>query len=105
MDAPILRGEYNEFKESVKGRFKRNDKRIEILESSLSELNRLTTAVEKLALNVEQIVSTQNKQDEEIEDLKGKDGDMWRTCIKYVATMIVGGALGLSIKAIMSGLM
>lgn len=110
MDTPIQRGEYNEFKTRVSDKEKRTDKRLEILENTVREINVIATSVEKLAINIEYMVQEQKEQREElreqwteIDTLKERDGDMWRSSIKYVLTLAIGGVLGLAAKALVAG--
>lgn len=55
----------------------------------------LTVSVEKLANNMESMANEQAKQGERLEALEGRDGEMWRTVVKYVLTAALGLVIGL----------
>lgn len=50
--------------------------------------------VEKLANNMENMANEQMRQGKRLEALEGRDGDMWRTVVKYVLTTILGLVIG-----------
>lgn len=41
------------------------------------------------------MVKEQEKQGERLEALEGKDGEMWRTVVKYVLTTALGLLIGI----------
>ena len=57
-------------------------------------INSLTVSVEKLAQSIELMVSEQKQQGKRLETLESRDGDMWRTAVKYVLTTALGLVLG-----------
>lgn len=94
MDETITRVEHEEFRKRLEEQNKRQDKRIELLEESVRDMGVLTTSVEKLATNIESMVKEQEKQGKRLEVLEGRDGEMWRKVIGYIATAIVGIIVG-----------
>ena len=51
-------------------------------------------SIEKLALNMENMVKEQRKQGERLEVLENRDGEMWRKVVGYAVTAVVGILLG-----------
>ena len=100
MDAPITRAEHEEFRRRLEEENKRQDKRIELLEDNMRELNSLTTSVGKLAASVESMVKEQEKQGKRLETLEGRDGERWRKVVGYVITAAVGLVLGFLFRQI-----
>lgn len=94
MDTPITRAEHEEFRRRLEEENRRQDKRIELLEDNMRELNQLTTSVGKLAASVESMVKEQEKQGKRLETLEGRDGELWRKVVGYVVTAVVGIVLG-----------
>lgn len=94
MDDAITRAEHEEFRKRLEEQNKRQDKRIELLEESVRDMGVLTTSVEKLATNIESMVKEQEKQGKRLEVLEGRDGEMWRKVVGYIATAIVGIIVG-----------
>lgn len=68
----------------------RQNKRLDMMEQHLREVESLTTSVEKLALSMETMAKEQIKQGARLEELEGRDGEMWRRVVGYIATFVVG---------------
>lgn len=94
MDTPITRAEHEEFRRRLEEENKRQDKRIELLEENVRELGQLTNSVGKLATSVESMVKEQEKQGKRLETLEGRDGEMWRKVVGYIATAVAGIIIG-----------
>ena len=77
MDQPITRAEHEEFKRRLEEENARQDRRIALLEESVSKMGALSTSVEKLALSME-----------------SRDGELWRKAVGYAVTAIIGAFLG-----------
>ena len=74
MDNPITRAEHEEFRRRLEEENRRQDKRIELLEDNMRELNQLTASVGKLASSIESMVKEQEKQGRRLETLEDRDG-------------------------------
>ena len=98
MDTPITRAEHEEFVKRMEDEDHRQNRRIEILEKSVQLLTSLTTSVEKLALNMENMLKEQEAQGNRLEALEDRDGEKWRTMISYVGTTIIGILIGYIFK-------
>ena len=72
----------------------RQNKRIGLLEETTRQITDLTVSVEKLAVNMENMLRNQEEQGKELEDLKGKDGEMWRQAVLCVITALIGAVVG-----------
>lgn len=105
MDGAITRAEHEAFSDFMQAENKRieeennrQNKRLELLESNMQQiisqqLTTLTATIERLNLSVNNILKEQSKISERLKKLENRDGDMWRTVIKYAITAIVGGVL------------
>lgn len=100
MDQPITRAEHEEFKRRLEEENSRQDRRIALLEESVSKMGSLSTSVEKLALSMESMVKEQEKQGKRLETLEGRDGEMWRKAVSYIVTAVIGIFLGLGFTKI-----
>ena len=94
MENTITRAEHEEFKLRLEEKNKRQDKRIELLEESTRRIELLTTSVEKLAVNMENMLKEQEQQGQRLEALESRDGEKWRQVSGYCLTLIVGAAVG-----------
>lgn len=91
----VGREEHEEFAKRIDDEQHRQNKRIDSLEQTVKEISSLATSVEKLANNMANMVKEQEKQGERLEALEGKDGEMWRTVVKYVLTTALGLVIGI----------
>ena len=91
----VGREEHAEFSKRIDDEQHRQNKRIDSLEQTVKEISSLATSVEKLANNMANMVKEQEKQGERLEALEGKDGEMWRTVVKYVLTTALGLLIGI----------
>ena len=98
MDTPITRAEHAEFRRRIEEENKRQDKRIEILEENAKRIEGLNSSIEKLALNMENMLKEQLKQGKRLEVLEARDGEMWRKVVSYAITAIVGIVIGFLFK-------
>ena len=98
MDSPIIRAEHEEFVKRMEDEDHRQNRRIEILEKSVQQFTSLTASVEKLALNMENMLKEQEAQGNRLEALEDRDGEKWRTMISYVGTTIIGILIGYIFK-------
>jgi archaellum component FlaC len=105
MDTPITRAEHEEFRRAVDAKFedckrsleaeqKRTNHRLNNLEETSKQIGSIALSVEKLALSIENMVGEQKEQREELEELKNRDGEMWRKVTGYVITVVLGIIVG-----------
>ena len=62
MESTISRAEHEEFRRRLEEENRRQDKRIELLEDNMRELNQLTASVGKLATSIESMVKEQESR-------------------------------------------
>lgn len=96
----ISRAEHEEFARRMEEEHKRMDVRVTSLEASIKEMTQLTASVEKLAVNMESMCREQEKQGQRLQALEAKDGEMWRSVVKYAVTAAVGVIVGYALTAI-----
>ena len=94
MENGISREEHDEFVRRMEDQRKRTNHRLEDLEDGLRQIQDLTASVERLALSVESMAKSQGKQEERLETLEGRDGEMWRKVTGYVVTAVIGIVVG-----------
>ena len=81
-----------------KERMKALDTRLHNVENNVQEIRSLALSVERLTITVENMVKEQTLQNERLDDLESKDGDMWRSFVKYAITAIVSLIIGYAMK-------
>lgn len=94
MDVPITRAEHEEFKKRIEEENHRQNRRIELLEKSVQNINDLSMSVRELATNMKNMSEELHSQGEKLETLEGRDGEMWRKVTGYIITAVVGIVVG-----------
>ena len=94
----ISRAEHEEFRKRIEEEDNRQNRRIEILENSVQQIQELVTSVQTLANNMENMVKEQGQQSTRLEALESRDGEKWRTVTSYLLTAILGIAVGIIAK-------
>lgn len=79
---------------AYKERMKALDDRINKVEAITEEIHNLTLSVERLTITLSNVVRKQENQENRIDLIEAKDGEMWRTFVKYVITAVVGVVVG-----------
>lgn len=95
---PISRAEHEEFRKRIEAEDNCQNRRIEILENSVQQLQELVASVQTLANNMENMVKEQGQQSTRLEALESRDGEKWRTVTSYLLTAILGIAVGIIAK-------
>lgn len=90
----ITRQEHTEFAARQDAENTRQNKRIDLLEGNVREIRDLTSSVEKLAVNMENMLKAQEEQADRLKVLEGRDGEMWRKISGYVVTAIISLVIG-----------
>ena len=94
MDNYITPELHEEFAKRMEDEHKRQNHRIELLEKSVAENNKLLISVEKLASSMETMQKEQVNQGERLEALESRDGEMWRKVTGHAITVIIGILIG-----------
>ena len=94
MDDMISRGEHQEFVRRVEAETSRLSARISILESSVSKMGELNVSIERLMLKLDIMEKKLGDMTSDVDEIKDRDGDMWRKLVSYAATAITGLAIG-----------
>lgn len=72
----------------------RQNHRIDKLERTMEEIRKISTSVEKLAINMENMLSEQKKQGDRLDELEAKPAEAWTTMQRTILTTICGALAG-----------
>ncbi|MCD7768661.1 MAG: hypothetical protein LUH36_00865 [Oscillospiraceae bacterium] len=100
MEDYITRAEHNEFVRRMEEEDKRQNARLNKLDGVVDKIQDLTVSVQKLAQSVEAMTKQQAKESERLEELEGRDGEMWRKVISYTITAAISIVLGVIVAQI-----
>lgn len=96
----ISRAEHEEFRKRIEAEDNRQNRRLDIIEKHVQQIQELVTSVEKMAISLQSMVKEQEQQGQRLEALENRDGEMWRKVTGYVATIIIGIVIGYIFKQI-----
>ena len=91
----ITREEHKEFAARIDAENERQNKRLSDLESTVKEIGKLTTSVEKMAVSMNGMVEEQKRQGARLDEIEKKPAKRWDTVISAILTGIVGILIGL----------
>ena len=94
----IGRHEHDEFAKRIDEEQARQNKRIGAVEEALKQQNKMSLAVEKMAINMEQMLKELKKHGEELDELKNAPIKKWNTVVTAILSAI-GGAIGTGVIA------
>ncbi len=107
MENAISRAEHEEFRRSMElanenlaSENKRQNRRIDILEENAKQNTAMVANIERLAVNMENMLKVQEQQGERLEALESRDGEKWRSAAGYVITVVLGIVIGFVFKQI-----
>lgn len=105
MDEFLRREVHEEFAERMEDEHRRINHRLGKVEETIGEINRLTLSVQSLAESVQRMCKEQERQSERLQTLEDRDGDNWRTLMKYLLTGIAGALAGFIASWLGGGMM
>lgn len=80
--------------ERLRDEDRRQNRRLEALEASTETQQKIAISVEKLALNMEQMLKEQEKQGERLDALEKAPGEQWSSMKRTIFNTIVGAGAG-----------
>lgn len=94
----LLRQEHDQFHGEFARRMKeentRQNKRITVLEENMRQINALTVSIEKMAVNMENMLEEQKRQGERLEKLEAEPAEANKQIKMAIITAIVGLVVG-----------
>ena len=102
MDDAISRQEHMEFARRQDAENERQNRRIALLEEEFRKLNSLTVAVEKMAVNMENMLAEQKRQGDRLEELEKEPAETNRQIKLAVITSVIGTVAGAAVMAILT---
>ena len=96
----ISRAEHEEFRKRIEAEDNRQNRRLEIIEKNVQQIQELVTSVEKMAISLQSMVKEQEQQGQRLEALETRDGEMWRKVTGHIVTVIIGIVIGYIFKQI-----
>lgn len=100
MTEEISREEHEEFAKRMEAENHRQNRRLDLLESTVQQIGDIAASVEKMAISLQSMVKEQEQQGRRLAALENRDGEMWRKTLSYAVTVLVGAVIGFMLKQI-----
>ena len=99
MDDYILRSEHEEFARRIDSEDARQNRRIALLEENGRHINAMTISIEKMAVNMENMLAEQRKLGDRMEVLEKEPAETHKQIKMAVITSVVGTIVGAVVTA------
>lgn len=97
-------GFHKEFAERIDAENARQNKRLDLLEQNINHINGLTVSVEKMAVNMGNMLEELKKQGKRLEALENEPVETYNRLKTTVITSIIGTLAGAVVTAIIMNL-
>lgn len=101
MENTITRQEHEEFAKRQDAENERQNRRISLLEDNVRQINALTVSVEKMAVNMENMLAEQRKLSDRMEVLEKEPAETNKQIKQAIITAIVGTLVGAVVTAVL----
>ena len=90
----VTKAEYKEHNARMEDEHKRINHRLHEAEENLRQIGELTISVKEIAISMKNMSEEQKALRTDMEEMKGRDGEMWRKATGYIITAVVGAVVG-----------
>ena len=104
MESYITRQEHEEFAKRIDAENKRQNQRIAMLEENGQHITSMTVSIEKMAVNMENMLEEQKRQGERLENLEKEPVEMQKSVKNSIITSVISTVVGIVIGALLSGI-
>lgn len=94
MSEYISREEHKEFAERIDAENERQNKRLSSLEETVKEIQRLTIAVERMAVSMEAMTKEIASQGQRLDTIEKEPADKWKNAVWVVVSALIAAAIG-----------
>lgn len=101
MEDTISRKEHEEFARRIYAENERQNRRIALLEENGQHITSMTVSIEKMAVNMENMLAEQKKVSERLEKLEEEPAEAHKQIRLAVMTAIVSTVVGAAVTAIL----
>ena len=96
----VSRQEHNEFARRIDEENTRQNRRIQLLEDNVRQINALTVSVEKMAVNMGNMLEEQKKQGKRLEALEKEPAESYKHIKMAIITSVISTIVGALIGAV-----
>lgn len=92
---------HGEFAARVVEEDKRQNRRLELLEESITRINDLTVSIERIEVNMSNMIEEIKEQGKRLEELENEPIESYNQVKRSVVTTVVGTVVGAAVTAIL----
>lgn len=92
---------HGEFAARVVEEDKRQNRRLELLEESINRINDLTVSIERIEVNMSNMIEEIKEQGKRLEELENEPIESYNQVKRSVVTTVVGTVVGAAVTAIL----
>ena len=96
----VSRQEHNEFARRIDEENTRQNRRIQLLEDNVRQINAQTVSVEKMAVNMGNMLEEQKKQGKRLEELEKEPAESYKHIKMAIITSVISTIVGALIGAV-----
>lgn len=97
----ITRQEHEEFARRQDEENKRQNRRIDLVEKSVEQINALTVSVERMATNMEHMLEVMKKQGERLDKLEREPAETGKQVKMAIITAVISAVVGAVVGAVL----
>lgn len=94
-------GFHKEFAERIDAENARQNRRLDLLEKNINHINDLTISVEKMAVNMGNVLEELKRQGERLEELENEPAESYNQIKTTVITSLIGTIVGAVVTAVL----
>lgn len=98
----ITREFHDEYARRIDAENERQNRRISLLEENSQHINAMTVSIEKMAVNMENMLAEQKKQGERLEALEKEPADSYKQIKMVIITAIVTAVITAAVAAVLT---
>lgn len=98
MSEYISREEHKEFAERIDAENERQNKRLSSLEETVKEIQRLTIAVERMAVSMEAMTKEIASQGQRLDAIEKEPANKWKNAVWIVVSALIAAAVGALVR-------
>ena len=98
MSEYISREEHKEFAERIDAENERQNKRLSSLEETVKEIQRLTIAVERMAVSMEAMTKEIASQGQRLDAIEKEPADKWKNAVWIAVSALIAAAVGALVR-------
>lgn len=104
-NACLTISEHAEFAKRIDEENRRQNARLDSLEKTVKEIERLTISVERMAVSLENMSNEQKKQGERLIKIEEKPAKKWDTLTGTIISSVASGIIGIIIGLVSAGIL